>query len=420
MHSARAERPLPALWTQRHKHADPRAATGAKCCVPGLWQVLAQAQVHACPHAHQMAELSHDWHGYGMPSSDLHTPARLHARRPSTCLAPTDNALQAWSALSGVLCVSQFIRDYLRSHWSVPPPSSPPPAPSQDSQPSSASHGPLPAHPGGPLPQPPMRVVPLSAWGCFGHGPFNCYAAQALAQLAEAPWEAPTAQASDYSSSIPAQTEAHEGQPGTQGPEGAGSRQPPPRGPILGVLKLTPEKGASIVLELARRTRGRCRCAVLLCQDWAMTVMLNMQIHVQMQQPRTATTLLMPTCVLLMLFHMCSDFTRWLIVAGDPRVSELFAGERHVKVGLSGCKPGLGHAWHWLPEAPHAHMHWHAARPTSILPYPHNLLSHQHHQLSHRHRRGSRSYRWPTPPFPPLPPYPHFPHTPHMMIMLWQ
>jgi len=55
---------------------------------------------------------------------------------------------QAWSQLKGILCVSQFVAAYVRKWWPPSPPSSSPP---------------------------PIYVVPLSAFGCFGTGPFQVY-----------------------------------------------------------------------------------------------------------------------------------------------------------------------------------------------------------------------------------------------------
>jgi len=56
--------------------------------------------------------------------------------------------MQAWSQLGGILCVSEAVSTYLQHWWPAP---------------------------GFGLTQelPPMRVVPLSTFGCFGHGPFE-------------------------------------------------------------------------------------------------------------------------------------------------------------------------------------------------------------------------------------------------------
>ena len=94
----------------------------------------------------------------------------------------------------------------------------------------------------------------------------------------------------DYRESAAQQLEGWRGQglPPEGGPTAAASQEPgggasppPPPLPVLGVLKLTPEKGCSIIHALARRLEGRAR---------------------------------------------------FLVVSGDPAVPELFAGMPHVKV----------------------------------------------------------------------------------------
>ncbi|GLC74883.1 hypothetical protein PLESTF_001567800 [Pleodorina starrii] len=135
--------------------------------------------------------------------------------------------LSAWSRLAAVLAVSEFIADYVRRHW--------PSASSPDS-----------------VPAAPVRVVPLAAWGVFGQPPFPDLAAVARPQLRA--WRAaPAAAPAPLDAPVPIR------------PAVAAPPPPPPPPPVVdvAVLKLTPEKGASIVVELARRMRGRVRFRVV-------------------------------------------------------------------------------------------------------------------------------------------------------------
>ena len=157
---------------------------------------------------------------------------------------------QAWSLLGGVLCVSRFVERYLQA-WAPPGTFA-----SRTSVPASCSgtddglplrtlgSGPPARLPPPFLPLPRLRVVPLSAWGCFGEPPFPDIGggvAQRLRSLAGQ-------QAQRGEAGGEATQRSEEQQRSGETLEALGS---PPF--CIGVLKLTPEKGCSIVFELARR-----------------------------------------------------------------------------------------------------------------------------------------------------------------------
>lgn len=166
-------------------------------------------------------------------------------------LAPS----QAWSTLAGVICVSHFVEGYLRK-WAPPGIFEIPVEPLGDDPLTleafplrgelttssllswpvvGGAEGQSRAAVGGRVP---LKVVPLSAWGCFGSPPFPNLGLSAAAR-------------------------ARKRLSNRQG-DGAG---PSVCGPIdsvrneienggqlcIGVLKLSPEKGCSIVWEVARR-----------------------------------------------------------------------------------------------------------------------------------------------------------------------
>ena len=153
---------------------------------------------------------------------------------------------QAWSLLGGVLCVSRFVERYLQA-WAPPGTFA-----SRTSVPASCSgtDDGLPLQTlgsGTPARLPPpflprLRVVPLSAWGCLGEPPFPDIGGGVAQQLrALAGRQAQLGEAGGAAAQRSGETL-----------EALGS---PPF--CIGVLKLTPEKGCSIVFELARRLPHR-------------------------------------------------------------------------------------------------------------------------------------------------------------------
>ena len=142
---------------------------------------------------------------------------------------------QAWSLIGGVLCVSRFVESYLQA-WAPPGTFA-----SGTTAPTFSSGTPT----GLPPPfLPRLRVVPLSAWGCFGEPPFPDIGggvAQRLRALAGQPAHRGEAGGA-------AAQRSEEQQRSGETSDALGS---PPF--CIGVLKLTPEKGCSIVFELARR-----------------------------------------------------------------------------------------------------------------------------------------------------------------------
>jgi len=147
--------------------------------------------------------------------------------------------------LGGVVSVSQFVQGYLR-HWAPPGTFTGPSEMSLSDVSSSGrpfdvqpSSGALPSHlrqasderPSDGSPSFRMLVVPLSAWNCFGSPPFPDYGALAASRLALRSSGAPQA----------------EERPGGNVGVGASKRK------TVGVMKLTPEKGCCIVMELARK-----------------------------------------------------------------------------------------------------------------------------------------------------------------------
>ena len=146
---------------------------------------------------------------------------------------------QAWSLIGGVLCVSRFVESYLQA-WAPPGTFA-----SGTTAPTFSSGTPT----GLPPPfLPRLRVVPLSAWGCFGEPPFPDIGggvAQRLRALAGQPAHRGEAGGA-------AAQRSEEQQRSGETSDALGS---PPF--CIGVLKLTPEKGCSIVFELARRLPHR-------------------------------------------------------------------------------------------------------------------------------------------------------------------
>ncbi|GLI62834.1 hypothetical protein VaNZ11_005397 [Volvox africanus] len=140
--------------------------------------------------------------------------------------------LAAWDSLGAVLAVSEFVAGYIRQYW--PCHRTAIPGATTDKPPS------LPALP------PPVRLVPLATWRVFGEPPFPDLAAMALPRLQA--WRAV-----DHPPTCSGPTL----RPLTQG----SSFIPEPVD--VAVLKCTPEKGASIVVELAKRLAGRVRFRVV-------------------------------------------------------------------------------------------------------------------------------------------------------------
>lgn len=140
---------------------------------------------------------------------------------PSGTAARTPALLQAWSQLGGVLCVSSFVARYVAQHAFL-------------------------------LGLPPDRIycVHYAAFGAFGSGPFPDYGTAAAPHL---PWPPPSSNTtppaggsgSGNSSSDNAACGMQQ-----QGPAGPSSHQPAWR-PTIGCLKLSPEKGGALFLDLA-------------------------------------------------------------------------------------------------------------------------------------------------------------------------
>jgi hypothetical protein len=116
------------------------------------------------------------------------------ARRPGL--------LAAWGAVAGIACVSQFVADYVMRH-----------AQSLRVQPQR------------------IRVVHCATWNAFGRGPFEDCGAVHAAHL---PW--------------------HDLYPG--GANSNQQQQRQQRKPVVGCLKVTPEKGGWLFLALAERLPG--------------------------------------------------------------------------------------------------------------------------------------------------------------------
>ncbi|KAF5834608.1 hypothetical protein DUNSADRAFT_8692 [Dunaliella salina] len=202
--------------------------------------------------------------------------------------------LKAWSQLGGIISVSEAVAGYLREWWPRPG-----------------------------LSMPPVHVVHLSAFGCFGHGPFQDFGPSALKQLEQCctpayttlankpmptgqdtptkPTEAGTLAdklIAPANKTIPTRhgTQAQLAgaetaqQQQSQSAQQAGSctehrsAQPAPL-PVLGVLKLTPEKGCSIVLALARHLRG-CFNFLVVAGDPKVAEVLSPQPNVSVIEPQ--------------------------------------------------------------------------------------------------------------------------------------
>lgn len=126
---------------------------------------------------------------------------------PQGTAARSPALLRGWAQLGGVLCVSSFVARYVAQH-AVP------------------------------LGLPPQRIycVHFAAFGAFGRGPFPDYGT-AAAQLL--PWTAD----GSTSSSSGAQQASQQAPGNTSHNRGA---------PTVGCLKLSPEKGGALFLDLAR------------------------------------------------------------------------------------------------------------------------------------------------------------------------
>ncbi|KAG2497877.1 hypothetical protein HYH03_004143 [Edaphochlamys debaryana] len=152
---------------------------------------------------------------------------------PSGSGARSGPQREAWRGLGGVVAVSGFVEGYLREHWP------------REGQEEGEGQGPF---------MPDIRVVPLAAWGAFGEGPFPDLAATARPLLHA--WREAQRGRAEAAGQGPASAGA------SRGPDegtGAGAPSSPASGPCvqLAVLKVTPEKGLALVLELARRLQGR-------------------------------------------------------------------------------------------------------------------------------------------------------------------
>lgn len=169
---------------------------------------------------------------------------------PQGTAARTPALLAAWSQLGGVLCVSSFVARYVAQH-AVP------------------------------LGLPPQRIycVHFAAFGCFGRGPFPDYGTAAAQHL---PW--PHAAAASSSVTTPSADAQH-------------SAAQPPATPIIGCLKLTPEKGAAVFLGLARALPQLHFLAV--CADPSLTVAAAALPNVRTVPPGDVDSFLQHMTVLL-------------------------------------------------------------------------------------------------------------------------
>ncbi len=149
--------------------------------------------------------------------------------------------MRAWSLLGGVICVSRFVSEYLEK-WA--PPGTLTLSGAEESHGTAAerparggggpntSDGPLSCELTGPASSSRgLLFVPLSAWRCFGSLPFPDFGAAAADRMRHRRLRAEGVEPVNAASSC---TESL-------------------RPATVGCLKLTPEKGCSIVFELARR-----------------------------------------------------------------------------------------------------------------------------------------------------------------------
>ncbi|GIL48946.1 hypothetical protein Vafri_5435 [Volvox africanus] len=143
-----------------------------------------------------------------------------------------DSLLAAWDSLGAVLAVSEFVAGYVRQYW-------PRRLTAMPGATAEKSHA-LPALP------PPVRVVPLATWRVFGEPPFPDLAEVASPRLQA--WRAVNHPPTCSSPSLKSLTQGN-----------SFITEPVD----VAVLKCTPEKGASIVVELAKRLAGRVRFRVV-------------------------------------------------------------------------------------------------------------------------------------------------------------
>ena len=141
--------------------------------------------------------------------------------------------LQAWSSLGGVICVSRFVESYLRQ-WA---PDGTFTVPEGKDAEVSQSGG---ATSSGVTP---LTVVPLSAWTCFGTPPYPNFGRSVRSWLHGK-------EGSTSTSAVGNKAEAS-----TSGKDDCADNL------CVGMLKLSPEKGCSIVFEVARRM-PHLRCGI--------------------------------------------------------------------------------------------------------------------------------------------------------------
>lgn len=202
--------------------------------------------------------------------------------------------LAAWRRLGGVVAVSGFVAGYLQEHWpqAAAAAATAPAAATAAAAVAVAGHADVGAEEaagagaeaqgaagGGAVEEveaamPPVRVVPLATWGVFGRQPLpdlSPAAHEALLAWRAAPAQRRAADTGESAGAAPAapgkEFTGTEG--GAQAAAGeaaaADASAPAVGGPAVdvAVLKLTPEKGCSVVAELARRLAGRVRFRVV-------------------------------------------------------------------------------------------------------------------------------------------------------------
>ncbi|KAG2437925.1 hypothetical protein HXX76_005541 [Chlamydomonas incerta] len=219
--------------------------------------------------------------------------------------------LEAWRRLGGIVAVSGFVAGYLRQHW-------PEAATAAAAAVGSAGGGSSvqPAARAGVAVQaaeelgaamPPVRVVPLATWGVFGRQPLPDLSPAAHAALLAwraAPVQRGVAGAADVPAAAAATTEGAVGTAATAGATAeaaADAWAAAAQGLVVdvAVLKLTPEKGCSVVAELARRLAGRVRFRVVAGDPAVARVLepLAAAGALQLWEPQPSVTPVLQGCV---------------------------------------------------------------------------------------------------------------------------
>lgn len=163
---------------------------------------------------------------------------------PQGTAARSPGLLRSWSQLGGVLCVSSFVARYIAQH-AVP------------------------------LGLPPQRIycVHYAAIGAFGRGPFPDYGTAAAQHL---PW--------------PADSTSNSAQP-------QHTSEQPHATPVIGCLKLSPEKGGNLFLSLAKVLPQLHFLAV--CADPALQAAAAQLPNVKIIPPGDVNTILQHMVVVL-------------------------------------------------------------------------------------------------------------------------